>query len=147
MPPFRAPRARRVVDRAAAAKFELLREIYDMACAQREALERDDLARFDTLLDERQVLIERLGRLSAVPVELPPNVIPFPRADANAVEDDALALETVIQGILDNDRHNEQQLLARRSELLEGFPSLQAARRSARAYRTPPTPRFIDRAS
>ena len=136
-----------MVDRAAAAKFELLREIYGMARAQREALERDDLARFDTLLDERQVLIDRLGRLSADPGELPPNVIPSPRADANAVEDDALALETVIQGILDHDRHNKQRLLARRSELLEGFPKLQAARRSAPAYPTSPTPRFIDCAS
>ena len=137
-----------MVDRAAAAKFELLRGIYDLARAQREALERDDLARFDALLDEREVLLGRLGRLSADPTELPPNVIPFPRADGDAVEDDALALDTVIQGILDYDRHNEQLLLAQRTELLESFPQLQAARRSARGYRPPgPPPRFIDRAS
>ena len=32
-----------MVDRSAAAKFELLRGIYDLARGQREALERDDL--------------------------------------------------------------------------------------------------------
>ena len=69
-----------MVDRAAAAKFELLRGIYDLARAQREALERDDLSRFDALLDEREVLIGRLGRLVTDPTELPANVVPFPRA-------------------------------------------------------------------
>ena len=136
-----------MVDRAAAAKFELLRGVYELARAQREALERDDLARFDSLLDERQVLIERLGRLAADPGELPPNVIPFPRTDTHAVEDDSLALDTVIQGILDHDRHNERLLLVRRGELLDGFPGLQAARRGARAYRTATSSRFVDRAS
>lgn len=136
-----------MVDRAAAAKFELLREIYELARGQRAALEEDDLARFDKLLEEREVLIVRLGRLATEPAELPANVIPFPRADAGAVEDDALALDTVIQGILDHDRHNDQALRERRSRLLESFPKLQAARRSARAYRTGAEPRFIDRAS
>lgn len=136
-----------MVDRAAAAKFEVLRSIYELARNQREALDRDDLARFDKLLEEREALIRRLGRLAADPAELPPNVIPFPRADAGAIEDDALALDTVIQGILDHDRHNEQALAVRRSKLLESFPDLQAARRSARAYRTDRQPRFIDRAS
>lgn len=137
-----------MVDRAAAAKFELLRGIYDLARAQREALERDDLARFDALLEERETLIRRLGHLAGDASELPPNVVPFPRADANAVEDDALALDTVIQGILDYDHHNEQLLFAQRMELLESFPQLQAARRSARGYRPPgQPPRFIDRAS
>ena len=73
-----------MVDRAAAAKFELLRGIYALARGQREALEREDLVRFDALLEEREVLIARLGRLAADPAELPPNVIPFPRADASA---------------------------------------------------------------
>ena len=54
----------------------------------------------------------------------------------------------MIQGILDYDRHNEQLLFAQRTELLESFPKLQAARRGARGYRPPgPPPRFIDRAS
>ena len=124
-----------MVDRAAAAKFELLRGIYD-------------LARFDALLDEREVLLGRLGRLAADATELPPNVVPFPRADSHGVDDDALALDTVIQGILDYDRHNEQLLFAQRAELLESFPQLQAARRGARGYRPPaPPPRFIHRAS
>ena len=56
-------------------------------------------------------------------------------------------VEAVIQGILDHDRHNEEQLRAHRLELLESFPEIQAARRSARAYRTDIQPRFIDRAS
>ena len=97
---------------------------------------------------EREALIQRVGRLAADPGELPENVVPFPRADVHAEEDDALALDTVIQGILDYDRHNEQLLFARRAELLESFPQLQAARRGARGYRPPAQPsRFIDRAS
>ena len=46
-----------MVDRNAAAKFELLREIFAMTQEQRAALVDDDIERFHELLADRETLI------------------------------------------------------------------------------------------
>ena len=57
-----------MVDRVAAAKFEILRQIHELARVQREALEHDNLDRFQHILDQREELIARLtGRTKIFP--------------------------------------------------------------------------------
>ncbi len=136
-----------MVDRLAAAKFELLREIFGLAQEQRAALEQRDMELFEDLLEERDNLIERLELLAGDEV-LPKNVIPFPAADPAAKAQDTIALDSLINSILSQDRENEVTLVEHMDELRAAVPELDRAKRAARRYRVQESlPRFIDRAS
>lgn len=91
-----------MTDRAAAAKFDLLRQLFDLARGQREAIERGELEQFQQLLDEREVLLTRLSAIIDDAEELPENLIAFP-GGAQAASEDALALDTVLKGIIEQD--------------------------------------------
>ena len=125
-----------MADRSAVARFTILRQIYDLAGEQREALAADDISRFQHILDQREELIARLRAMlgDAAGVDLPENVVAFPRGEQNAAEDD-LALDTVIRGILESDRHNEALLLEKMAEIREALPALEEGRRAAAGYR------------
>jgi hypothetical protein len=122
------------VARTAAAQFELLREIFDLARAQRACLERDDIERVLDLMTEREAILERLVRLAEESPDVPSNVVPFPGAEDQAHQD-SIALDTVIRGILEHDRHNEAMLVEKMQALHEELPRLQQGRRAAGAYR------------
>lgn len=127
-------------------RFSLLRALFDLAREQRRALEAIDLDRFEALLDEREAL---LGQLQAMTLDadgeaLPANVIPFPGVVPIEAED-ALALDTLIRGILEHDRHNESLLGAVLGAVATELPALENARRSAAGYGTNLSDaRFID---
>lgn len=137
-----------MADRAAAAKFVILRQIYDLAREQREALERDQLETFQRILDERDDLIARLNIIQngdEDAVELPPNVVAFP-GSSGAEAEDVMALDAVIRGILDYDRANETSLAAMMAEIRETLPELAHGQRAAAAYRiVTPASTTIDR--
>ncbi len=139
-----------MVDRTATAKFALLRQIYDLAREQHEALERDSLDRFQQLLDEREELISRVHVMDSedgVVSELPANVVAFPRPSGAAAEDE-LALDTLIRGILEHDRDNEAMLAAKMDEIRRTLPELAAGRRATAGYRVDrDLSAFIDRSS
>lgn len=136
-----------MVDRLAPAKFELLREVFGLAQEQRAALEQRDTELFSDLLGQRDNLIERLELLADDDV-LPENVIPFPAADPAAKAQDAIALDSLINSILSQDRENEVTLIEQMDELRSAVPELDRAKRAARRYRVQELqPRFIDRAS
>lgn len=118
----------------AALQFELLREIFDLARAQRGSIERDDIEEVLALMGEREAIIERLARLAEESAEMPDNVVSFPGSEDHERQD-ALALDTVIRGILEHDRQNEAMLFERMEELREELPRLQHGRRAANAYR------------
>lgn len=137
-----------MADRGAAAKFVILRQIYDLARQQREALEHDQLDTFQRILDERDDLIARLNVLQngdEDAVELPPNVVAFP-GSSGAEAEDVMALDAVIRGIIDCDRENETRLAEKMAEIREALPELANAHRAAAAYRiATPAHTTIDR--
>jgi len=116
-------------------QFELLREVFDLARAQRASLERDDLDAVLELMGEREAIIERLARLAEAAAETPENVVAFPGAVDHAHQD-ALALDTVIRGILEHDRQNEAMLFDKIQQIREELPRLARGRRLASAYRS-----------
>lgn len=118
----------------AAMQFELLREVFDLARAQRASLERDDIDAVLELMGERESIIERLARMVEEAAETPDNVVTFPGSEDHARQD-ALALDTVIRGILEHDRQNEAMLFDKIEQLREELPRLQQGRRMASAYR------------
>ena len=118
----------------ASMQFELLREVFDLARAQRASLERDDLDAVLDLMGEREAIIERLARLAETAAETPENVVAFPGAVDHA-QQDALALDTVIRGILEHDRQNEVMLFDKIQQIREELPRLARGRRVASAYR------------
>lgn len=118
----------------AALQFELLREIFDLARAQRASLERDDIERMLDLMAERESILGRLLRLVEEPGDEPENVVTFPGA-VDHTRQDALALDTVIRGILEHDRENETILAEKLDVLREELPRVQQGRRMAAAYR------------
>ncbi|MEX1023051.1 MAG: flagellar export chaperone FlgN [Dehalococcoidia bacterium] len=118
----------------AALQFELLREVFDLARAQRASLERDDIDQVLELMGERESIIERLARLAEDAAEMPENVVTFPGSEEHARQD-ALALDTVIRGILEHDRQNEAMLFDKIDLLREELPRIQQGRRMAGAYR------------
>ena len=136
-----------MVDRAAAAKLEILCEILTLARAQRDALEEDQFDRFDALLAERDALIERLASL-VEEGELPDNIVSF-TGHSDAAVQDALALDVVITGIVTQDRANEAALVAKMTAISEQFPALENERRAAAGYRMTANAgaSFIDRTS
>lgn len=103
-------------DATVSTRFALLREVFDLARAQRHAIQADDLGEFASLLERRQDLIDDLVALDGedAPV-LPGNVIVFPGA-VPTTDEDTLALDTLIRGILEHDRQSERLL----SELMDG---------------------------
>lgn len=118
----------------AAVQFELLREVFDLARAQRASLERDDIEAVLDLMTEREAIIERLAQVMEEAAETPDNLLTFPGAEDHARQD-ALALDTVIRGILEHDRQNEAMLFDKMEQLREELPRLQQGRRMASAYR------------
>lgn len=127
-------------------RFVLLRALFDLAREQRHALEARSVERFEALLDDREELLQRLQALTldAAGAALPANVIPFPGVIPIEAED-ALALDTLICGILEHDRHNEQLLHTMLGEVAAEVPALEDGRRSAAGYGTNVSDaRFID---
>jgi hypothetical protein len=118
----------------AAQQFELLREVFDLARAQRASLERDDIDHVLELMGEREAIIERLAHLVEAYAEMPENVVTFPGSEDH-LRQDAIALDTVIRGILEHDRENEAMLFERLQQIRAELPRLQQGRRVASAYR------------
>lgn len=136
-----------MVDRAAAAKFDTLRQLFDLARSQRTALEQDQIERFAELLDERETLLRHLGALVEDAAAMPDNVIAFPGTPP-AADEDALAQETVLKGILELDRNNEALLQEKMADIQRALPAVAQGQRAAAGYRidrTPPS--FINRVS
>lgn len=119
---------------SAALQFELLREIFDLARAQRASLESDDIDRVMDLMSERETILERLTRLAEAHAEVPDNVVVFPRA-VDSMQQDAIALDTVIRGILEHDRLNEELLQEKMAQVRDELPRVRQAFRAANAYR------------
>lgn len=136
-----------MTDRLASAKFMILRQIFTLAREQRESLKQEHLGRFMEILDLRDDLIGQLQRLVEDAAELPENVIAFPTA-IDQSEEDAMALDTVIRGILDHDRENETLLREKMLTVKQQLPELRANRAANAAYRVQDTfQSFIDRVS
>lgn len=123
-------------DRTAAARSQILREIFDIARAQREHLEGDRLDLVLELMDERDQLMVQLERLLAEGIDMPSNVIAF-RSPATSewVEQDELALDTLIRGILEHDQQNEQMLAEKMDVIRRDLPRLQRGHRAHAGYR------------
>ena len=138
-----------VPDGLAAEKFEILCAVFERARQQRMALEADDLETFLAILDERDDLLAQLKQLVDAMTELPENVVAFPNElNARMRHDDALALDTVIRGIVSHDEHNEKLLSARLEVLAGEVPALRRGRGAVAAYRSPQEPRgYVDRLS
>jgi len=134
-------------DRLAAAKFAILREIFQLVQEQRDALAEDRLDRFRDLMDERDELMEQLQVLVEESRELPSNMVVLPSAVESGIED-TLALDTMIRGIMEQDAANEAQLSAQLREVSGQLPQVQQGRRAAAGYRVSQLgPAFIDRVS
>lgn len=136
-------------DGLAAEKFEILCSIFERARAQRTALEREDIDAFMSILDERDDLIARLQRLVEASANVPDNVVPFPtELNSRNQQDDSLALDTVIRGIVEHDEQNERLLSTKLQELAAELPVLRHGRQAINAYRTPRERQgYVDRVS
>lgn len=115
-------------------QFDVLREIFDLARAQRQCIERDELDRFAALMDERDTLLEQLHLLVQEEASLPENVVAFRTSDDHA--QDTLALDTVIRGIIEHDRKNEALLAEKMDAIREELPRLAQGMRANAGYRT-----------
>ena len=136
-----------MVDRAAAAKFDTLRQIFELARSQRTALEQDHVERFAELLDQRETLLRHLGALVEDAAAVPDNVIAFPGTPA-AADEDALALETVLKGIVELDHRNEALLQEKMADIQRALPAVAQGRRATAGYRVDRAPSsFINRVS
>lgn len=132
---------------SATLQFELLREIFDLARAQRASLESDDIDRVIDLMAEREVLLSRLTKMAEEHAEIPENVVMFPRV-VDSMQRDAIALDTVIRGILEHDRQNEALLQEKVAQVREELPRVRQAFRAAAAYRpVDVTPAYLNRRS
>lgn len=129
-------------------QFDVLRQIFDLSRAQRGCIERDEFDRLSALMDERDVLVAELQRLAEEEATLPGNVVAFPTAEDQA-QQDSLALDTVIKGILDHDRANEMMLAARMQMIMDELPVFRQGQRAAAGYRAanPETTSFMNRVS
>ena len=136
-------------DGFAAEKFETLSSIFERARVQRVALEQDDLDTFMRILDERDELIAHLQQLVEASADVPENVVAFPtELHARTRQDDSLALDTVIRGIVEHDEQNEQLLSEKLAKLAAELPVLRHGRQALQAYRTPREQQgYIDRVS
>lgn len=132
---------------SATLQFELLREIFDLARAQRASLELDDIDRVLDLMAEREVLLDRLTRIAEEHADVPENVVMFPPV-VDSMNRDAIALDTVIRGILEHDRQNEALLQEKMAEVREELPRVRQAFRAATAYRPiDSAPTYLNRRS
>lgn len=130
-----------------ALQFELLRELFDLSRAQRASIERDDIDRVLQLMGDREAILSRLADIATAAAEEPENLVRFPGAEDH-LRQDALALDTVIRGILEHDRENEVMLAERMDDLRQELPRLAHGRRATSAYRaTAPHPSSISRSS
>jgi hypothetical protein len=78
---------------------------------------------------------------------MPGNVIPFPGALPSET-DDALALDTLIRGILEHDRQNERLLTDMLEAVRAELPTLERGRQTAARYGLEvPRSGLIDRVS
>lgn len=136
-------------DGFAAEKFEILCSIFERARAQRQALEADDLDTFMGILDERDDLIAQLQALMEASVDVPSNVVPFPtELNSRNQQDDSLALDTVIRGIVEHDEQNERLLTAKLDVLAAEMPMLRHGTQAVQAYRIPREQQgYVDRVS
>jgi hypothetical protein len=132
---------------ATATRFALLREVFDLAKQQRHALDAEELERFQELLERRQVLIDELEAISPSDEgELPDNVILFPGPRVSD-DDDQLALDTLIRGILEHDRQNETVLHGLLDGIRGELGELQHGRAAVARYGSTAREGFIDRVS
>ena len=136
-------------DGLAAEKFEVLCSIFERARAQRVALEQDDLDTFMGILDERDDLIAQLEGLMEASAQVPDNVVPFPtELNSRNRQDDSLALDTVIRGIVEHDEQNERLLTAKLDALAAQMPVLRHGTQAVQAYRIPRDQQgYVDRVS
>jgi hypothetical protein len=129
-------------------RFALLREVFELARAQRHAIQADDLGEFAALLEQRQAIIDDLLTLDTDEAPgLPENIIVFPGAQPT-IDDDTLAVDTLIRGILEHDRQNEVLLAELMSGVRNELASLDQGARAVSRYATAEAPTgFIDRVS
>ena len=129
-------------------QFDVLRRIFDLSRAQRGCIERDEFDRLADLMDERDVLVADLQALAEEEAAIPPNVLTFPTAEEHAQED-SLALDTVIKGILEHDRANEALLGEKMKLILDEMPAFQQGQRAIAGYRSanPESSSFMNRVS
>lgn len=134
----------------AAAQFHLLREIFDLARRQRHSLEQDDIDAVLELMEEREAILAKLQEMADEAAAPPSNVVALPGAEEHARQDQ-IALDTVIRGILEHDRRNEELLLEKMAAIRQEMPRLRQGRRAAAGYRESPiweqTGGYADRAS
>lgn len=134
-------------DRLAVAKFEVLREIFGLVQEQHQALLEDRLDRFRELMDHRDGLMDQLQALVDASRETPANLVPLPSAVAEG-EQDVIALDAVIRGIIEQDHENEALLAQQMREVSDGLPQVQQGRRAAQGYRvTQGGATYVDRVS
>jgi hypothetical protein len=133
----------------AVAKFAILRELFDLSREQRARLEEDRIDLVLELMSQRGALIRDLEQLFAESREMPDNVIAFPSpSTTDWSQQDELALDTLIRGILEHDQENEHMLQERLEAIQQALPRLERGRRATNAYRLPSYgANFIDRVS
>jgi hypothetical protein len=129
-------------------QFDVLRQIFDLSRAQRGCIERDEYDRLAELMDERDQLVGELQHLAEEEAALPVNVLAFPTVEEQA-QQDSLALDTVIKGILEHDKANEMMLAARMQMILDELPTFRQGQRAVAGYRAanPEASTFMNRVS
>lgn len=132
----------------AAQQFDLLRQIFDLSRVQRGCIERDEFDRLAELMEERAELIDDLQRLADEGSSMPPNVLTFPAGEEHT-DQDSLALDTVIKGIMEHDRGNESMLSAKMQLILDELPTFRSGQRAIAGYRAANSsgPSFMNRVS
>jgi len=137
-----------VVRPLATQQFDVLRQIFDLSRAQRGCIERDEFDRLAALMDERDLLVAELQQLAEDEAALPGNVLAFPSVEEHA-QQDSLALDTVIKGILEHDQANEMMLAAKMQIILDEMPAFRQGQRAVAGYRAanPEATSFMNRIS
>lgn len=129
-------------------QFDVLRQIFDLSRAQRGCIERDEFDRLADLMDERDVLVAELQQLAEEEAAFPGNVVAFPTVEEHA-QQDSLALDTVIKGIMEHDRANESMLAQKMQVILDEMPAFRQGQRAIAGYRAanPEATTFMNRVS
>lgn len=132
----------------AAQQFDVLRRIFDLSRAQRACIEQDEFDRLAELMDQRDRLVADLQRLVEEEASLPDNVVAF-RVPEDHTQQDSLALDTVIRGILEHDSANEALLAQRMRLILDELPTFRQGQRAIAGYRSanPEAVSFMNRVS
>jgi len=125
---------------------EVLRQVLELARAQRGALERDDLDEFDAVLARREALLQAGGVVQAA--DATADAVALPVSDVALTDDDAAAIDALVQRILAQDQANEALLGARIAEIRGEMPALTKGHQANAAYRMSERPStFINRVS